>query len=161
MAIELADGYLSPNEVLCACWVISPVENTAQLSHISALNPKPVIQPIPPPIFHLLPLLRILFGRAALPAKVALQRPLRSETGRARQTPVLQSGVWRALKWGATLSTHVEGASRAVLEKSCFKRRNSCAGFHGLSAWLLSLHLSHQHKVPRGQISSAVTRTTG
>jgi hypothetical protein len=29
MVIELADGYLSPREVLCAHWVISPVENTA------------------------------------------------------------------------------------------------------------------------------------
>jgi len=33
MVIELADGYLSPREVLRALWLISPVENTALSSH--------------------------------------------------------------------------------------------------------------------------------
>jgi len=33
MVIELADGYLSPREVLRALCVISPVENTALSSH--------------------------------------------------------------------------------------------------------------------------------
>ena len=45
MVIELADVYLSPRVVLCAYEVISPVENTALLSHISASYPKPVIRP--------------------------------------------------------------------------------------------------------------------
>jgi hypothetical protein len=33
MVIEFADGYLSLREVLCVHGVISPVENTALLSH--------------------------------------------------------------------------------------------------------------------------------
>jgi hypothetical protein len=60
----------------------SPLRSDSKRSPQGASSHKPVIRTRPPPISHFLPLLRILFGRGEPLAKVASERPQRSEKGR-------------------------------------------------------------------------------